>query len=405
MSGALRIGGAVLATLAGLLLLWLLRSVLFSFLFSLAVAAAFRPTIDGLTRRGLPRALALALSYGVAILALVALFALAGGPIAAEARGTAESLAGLYQEILSEWPGGTMVQRALVGLLPPPAAIYDALTGEAGTAVAQALLGAATGVFGALSELAVVLILAIYWSASQTHFERLWLSLFRGRARSRTRETWRAVEASVGSTIRIQLLLSVLAGVLLELGYSLIGVGRPAVLALIGALLRLVPWFGTALAVAAPLVANVAGDIGLGVAGALYTALVLIGLGYALRRVLARQRQDPLLAVVVLVVMARALGVWGAVLALPVAAAVQALIANLAAPAATIPAESAQAIDALRARLAATRGRLAERVAEPQPRLASLMDRLDELLDRAESCCDPREGAQLADEPKPRDRG
>ena len=45
----------VVATLVGLLMLWMLHEAVLIFLLSLAVAAAMRPVVDEVARRGVPR--------------------------------------------------------------------------------------------------------------------------------------------------------------------------------------------------------------------------------------------------------------------------------------------------------------------------------------------------------------
>jgi len=75
-------------------------------------------------------------------------------------------------------------------------------------------------------------------------FERLWLSLLPVNYRSRSREIWRAIEEGVGAYTRRQVVESLLAGVILWL-VTVDGLELAAFLAVLAALLLLIPWLGS----------------------------------------------------------------------------------------------------------------------------------------------------------------
>lgn len=380
---------AVLATLAALVVAWQLRAVLLTFVLSLTVAAAFRPIISGLSRRGAPRPLAMAVAYGAALLVGGGLIGLAAGPIVGEAQDVIQGATDLYDRLHAEWPEGTTAQRTIVQLLPPSHVLYDALEAQAST-IATAILGVATGVIDVVAQVGIILILSIYWSLDQGHFERLWLALLPVRARARARQLWRQMEFRVGAAIRSQVVLSALAGMLLALGYSVFGLGRPIALAMAGALLRLIPWLGPVLAVAAPFLANVA-DMPRALAGAAYTAGVLLALDRLLRAWLqGGRRTSGLLGLLVLIVMGRTAGLLGLILAPAVAAGIAVLLDYLRRPVPAAAAESIERVEALRRRLRAVREGLVNAPDGPNPQVLSLLDRLDGLIQRASDCCMPQ---------------
>ncbi|HHX43135.1 MAG TPA: AI-2E family transporter [Chloroflexi bacterium] len=378
----------VLATLAAIALAWQLRAVLLTFVLSLAVAATFRPTIAGLMRRGLPLPVALVLAYGAALLVGGALLGLAAGPIVGEAQGVFRGATDLYDRLHAEWPEGTTLQRTLVQLLPPSVVLYDALEAQA-SSIAATLLGVATGVIDVLIEIGIVLILSIYWSLDQGHFERLWLALLPIRTRIRARHLWRRLEGRVGAVIRMQVVLSALAGVLLAVGYVVLGLERPVALAFAGALFRLIPWLGPVLAVGAPFFSN-PGDMPRAIVGALYTTGVLLALDRYVRSwLLGGERSSGLLGLLTLIVMGRAAGIVGLIIAPAVAAAIGAILDHLQQPTPAVGPEGLAHVEALRARLDAVRASLAAAPQGPSPQLASLVERLDGLLDQANECCTP----------------
>jgi len=381
----------VLATLAALVLAWQLRAVLLTFVLSLAVAATFRPTIAGLMRRRAPLPVALALAYGAALLLIVALVGLAAGPIVREAQEVLRGATDLYDRLHAEWPLGTTAQQTLVQLLPPSHVLYDALEAQA-SMIATTLLGFATGVVNVVVEVGIVLILSIYWSLDQGHFERLWLALLPIRVRQRARHLWRGLEGRVGAVIRVQVVLSALAGVLLAVGYVALGLGRPAALATAGALLRLIPWLGPVLAVAAPFLANV-GDLPRAVAGAAYTAGVLYALDRLVRSwLLGGRRTGGLLGLLTVIVMGQAAGIVGLVIAPAVAAGIGVLLDYLRQPAPAADEQGLARVTELRRRLEAVREGLAAAPEGASPQVVSLIDRLDGLIQKASECCAPQLG-------------
>ena len=137
---------------------------------------------------------------------------------------------------------------ALVGQLPPPSKFFAAVTGKQGQLVLPALLGFSENIGSLVSGVVVILFLSIYWSINQVHFERLWLSLLHSGLRKQARGIWRTVEPDLGAYIRSQVYHSLLAGLVLGMGYWALGSPYPALLALVGALACLVPVVGPVLA-------------------------------------------------------------------------------------------------------------------------------------------------------------
>ena len=133
--------------------------------------------------------------------------------------------------------------------LPTPDKLFEAVTGEQGQFVLPAVLSFTEGVGGIASGVILVLFLSIYWSINQIHFERLWLSLLPSEQRKQARGVWRTIEPNLGAYIRSEIVQSLLAGLLLGLGYWLLGSQYPILMALIGALAWLIPLVGAPLAV------------------------------------------------------------------------------------------------------------------------------------------------------------
>ncbi|MBX9789073.1 MAG: AI-2E family transporter [Pirellulales bacterium] len=379
----------VVATLVGLLMLWQLLEAVLIFLLSLALAAAMRPVVDRVAERGLPRSLALALAYVMVVCAVVGMFVVAGGQFVAEVQLAADDLVRAYEHVTTTWPElSDPVRRSIGRRLLPPDKLYAALTDGRGHEVFQGAVGVTFGVFGALVNLVVVVVISIYWSVDRIHFERLWLSLLPADERAWTRDLWRNVEDEVGSYLRSEVAQAVCAAWLLGAGYWLIGLRFPALAALVAGLAWLLPWVGVFFAVAGVVVLiapaavlDTSGTWWLTAAPAiLYTVAVLLLMEWLVEpKLFNRRRYNGLLVAVVVLAMAEQLGLAGMLLGPPTAAAIQILLSRLAYGARTV----SQAIEpaslvTVEDRLAAVR-RAFEAQEAPAPELANLFTRLEVL--------------------------
>ena len=379
----------VVTTLVGLLMVWQLHEAVLIFFLSLALAAAMRPVVDRIAERGLPRSLALALAYVLVLCVLGGMFVVAGGQFVAEIQLAADDLVRAYEHVTTTWPDvNDPVRRAIARRLLPPDELYAALTDGRGHAVFQGAVGVTFGVFGALVNLVVVVVISIYWSVDRIHFERLWLSLLPADQRAWTRDLWRNVEDEVGSYLRSEVVQAVCAAWLLATGYWVIGLRFPALAALVAGLAWLLPWVGVFFAVAgivvliAPAaVLDTSGTWWLTAAPAiLYTVAVLLLMEWLVEpKLFNRRRYNGLLVAVVVLAMAEQFGVAGMLLGPPAAGAIQILLSRLAYGARAVsPGVEPSSLVTVEDRLAAVRQAFAAQET-PAPELANLFARLEVL--------------------------
>jgi putative permease len=380
----------ILATLTAAILFWEFRVAVVLFSLSLVVAAAVRPLVDRFAARGLPRGLALLFTYALCVGGVIALVLILSGPLLANLQQLTRDLTSGYEQIKAQWPYGSPLQQSLARQLPATSDLSKAITGPQGGAVLQTVLGLTLGSFDLLGQLMIVVVLSMYWSADQEHFKRLWLSLLPFEARARAREVWQNIETGFGAYLRSQVIQSVLAIILLGLGYQVLGLQYPVALALIGAIGWLIPWAGVLLAVIpAVLVGLSIGPVS-GLLAAALTIGVLSFLEFVVEpRLFKRERFSSLLAVIVLLVLADQYGFIGILAAPPLAAAIQIfagqLIRSTTRAMTTPPAnpiDLTQPLSVLQARLTSVQARIAAQT-ESAPELINLVDRLKQLIEQA----------------------
>ena len=380
----------ILATLTTALLFWEFRVAVVLFVLSLAVAASVRPLVDWFAARSLPRGLALLFTYAICVGGVIAPVLILSGPLLANLQQLTKDVISGYEQIQSQWPNGSPLQQSLARQLPAASDVSTAITGPQGGTLLQTVLGLTLGSFDVLGQLLIVLVLSIYWSADQEHFKRLWLSLLPLQARARARAVWQNIETGFGAYLRSQVIQSVLAVILLGLGYQALGLQYPVALALIGAIGWLIPWVGVLVAVIPAVLAGLAISPGLGVLAAALTIGVLAFLEFVVEpRLFKRERFSSLLVVIVLLVLADEYGLIGILVAPPVAVAIQIIAGQLwrattrsmVAPP-DRPIVSAQPLSVLQARLTSVQAQLAAQ-SESRPKLNNLVDRLDQLIEQA----------------------
>jgi len=374
---------AVMTTLLALVVLWQFRIVVVYVVISLMLAAALRPLVKRLVGRGVVVRAAWILLYLVVLGSFGFLLFLTGKTAINEVQQLAQTVSVQDGWRLPIWMEGSSFQLALVARLPPPSTLFEAVTGDQGQLVLPAILGFTQGIGGVLSGVLVILFLSIYWSINQIHFERLWLSLLPSGQRKQARGIWRTVEPDLGAYIRGEVIQSLLAGLLLGLGYWLLGSPYPALLALAGALACLIPVVGVVLAVIPVLLVGLLTSVQLSLVTALYTVIVLIALGVWVKpRLFNRRWNNPILTVVLLIALADAFGLIGIIIAPPLSVVCQILWSRLVSRRA-ISGAAAQISD-LKERQTQLGEAIKAMNEPPLPLVTSSMERLARLIEKAE---------------------
>ncbi len=378
----------ILTVITLLIVLWELERIVLLFILSLTIAATVRAPIDALMKRGLPRAVATGIVYLIAVLGLAGLIYAVSSPLASELERVAKDVTNAYSRLQAGWLGGSQL-RPFLGSLPTADQFTAFMTGGQDTSsLAQALLTFSSTMVEGVSEVLIAIILSMYWTTDELRFERLWLSLLPSERRARARNAWHLLEAGVGAYIRSELLQSLLAGILLALGFRWLGLHYPVTWALYIAFAWLVPLVGALIAVV-PLGLVVALNVNPFVAllAILYTLVVLSLMEFGVEpHLYTRDRYAKVLVLLVMLAMVDVFGLFGLLVAPIVATAIQILLNALVATTAPVSTPAAQTVDvsALQARLDEVQALVQQTPSETSPRITNLAKRLDELLKKAE---------------------
>ncbi|HEY3311348.1 MAG TPA: AI-2E family transporter [Anaerolineales bacterium] len=374
---------AIMTTLLLVALLWQFRIVVVYVLISLMMVAALRPLFTRLAGRSLAVRVGWIFLYLVGLVGIGFLLFLAASNAVAEVQLLPKAVSAQNAWKLPEWLKNSASQLAFIALLTPPGQLLDSFTGDQSQLVLPVVLGFTQGLGGVVSDALIILFLSIYWGVHENKFERLWLSLVPSGQRTQVRAIWRTIEADLGAYIRSEFIQSLLAGLLLGLGYWMLGSPFPSLLALFGALVWFIPVIGGFLAVGLPLLLGLLTSVPLGLLAALFTFFILTVLQIWIEpRLFRREWNNPILTLVMLLLMADAFGLIGILIA-PLLSVVCQILWDLLFKNRAIS-ETTLRVSDLKERQA----RLWENTKELEgPSLAlvtSSMDRLAQLLEKAE---------------------
>ena len=244
-----------LAVVVGALALWKLKLVLSLVFLGFIIAAAMRPGVEALKRRGIPRGVGVAVHY-VLLVGLVGLFLWLVVPRAVtqvqhaldkdRIRHAARTSTGIKHDILTgldkrlrRLPSG--------GKLVRPAA-----------EITKRAFEVLIGIFFTFAT-------AAYWIFERDRAIDLVASLMPRDKRKRMRDTWDLIDAKLGAFVRGQALLIVLVGTVLSIAFAIIGLPYWILVGSFAGIVEIVPVIG-------PLAAG-ALAIGVGFTASWHTAL------------------------------------------------------------------------------------------------------------------------------------
>ncbi len=299
------------------------RSVLVLIGLALFIAAGLDPAVGWLTRRRLPRWSAVIVILLV-VAAVVAGFAAAAiPPLTAQVTALTHELPH-YMHTLQDHNSalGKLNARYHVGQR------LSKLLSSKGTALVGGVLGAGELVLSAASAMVIVTVLVVYFLAAMPHIKLFLYRLAPASRRARVILIGDEIFVKVGGYMLGNFVTSLIAGLGTWAWLEIVGVPYPVLLGLLVALLDLIPMIGSTIGGA--IVSLVALTVSLPVA----VATLAFYIGYRLAedylivpRIMGRTVAVPAVVTVVAVLLGGALmGLIGALVAIPAAAALRLLL-------------------------------------------------------------------------------
>jgi len=311
------------AVIVSALALWKLKLVLALLFAAVVVAAAMRPGVEALRRRGIPRGLGVGIHY-LGLLGLVALFlwfampraldqleaAVGSAPTSgAQLKQAANHSTGIKHELLIG------VEKRLKKLPSGTGFIHPALT------VTRRAFEALIGVF-------FVFACAAYWIFERDRAVDLVTSLIARPKRKKVRDTFDLIDAKLGAFVRGEILLIAFVATILALAFWLIGEPYWLLLGIFAGVFEMVPVIGPLLAGAVAIGVGFTASWHVALAAGLAVLIVRLLEDYlVLPRVLGHAvGLSPLLVLVSVFATAILFGGFAVLLAIPIAAVLATLV-------------------------------------------------------------------------------
>jgi predicted PurR-regulated permease PerM len=334
---ARRVALATLVALAVLLAFYLVfrfYGVIFMFFVAVVIAVAIRPLVDGLRRRGIPRAVGVILVY-LALLGLAIGFFYLLTPLLVEQVTTiAGRFPSYYQRLITlMFTSDSAVIQRIAMQLPgslafniggPTPGTPGAGSLDAVSSALQYLQAGARVIFMATA----ILVLALYWILDG---ERTMRSLLLRAPADRREVAWQLIESiedKVGAYVRGVVILSAAMMVLASGAYLIIGLPYALVLGLIAGVLEALPVIGPVLgAIPAVLLA-----LSLEPAKALWVVIAVIVMQQIEGNLLVPRVMDravgvnAIVTILAIIAFGSLFGLGGAIMAIPLAAVIQVLL-------------------------------------------------------------------------------
>ncbi len=311
----------VLAVVALALALWKLKVLLSLLFIAFIIAAAMRPGVDGLQRRGVPRSVGILLHY-LGLLALVGLLLWLVVPRALNQVRDALGIEGIptsSEDVEEATQASTGIKREILVWLGNR--LEELPSAEQAFEAGAIALEVGIGIFFTLA-------CAAYWIYERDRAVRLVVSLIARPKRKKVRDTWDLIDLKLGAYVRGQGLLILLVGTVLSLAFWAAGVPYWILIGSFAGVVEIVPVIGPIAAGAIAVGAGLTVSLGTGLLAGIIVLVVRLLEDYiVIPRVLGHAvGLSPLVVLVAITVSAVLFGGWAALLAIPLAAVLATLV-------------------------------------------------------------------------------
>lgn len=327
---SLTVAGTIIAVVAGLWLLYLIRSVLYMGFVALFLSVAVEPAVQYLDKRGWRRGVATAVVFLVLTVAGLGVLASIVPVVISEVSDLIENLPAYIESLeglVGEWLNIDLLSPSAEDEVSGLGSLFDDL----GPGLAGGLLGFGSTVVGAAFQLFTIALFAFYMVAEGPELRRTVFSFLPARRQREMLRIWEVAVEKTGGYVYSRVILAVVSALFTTGLLLLLGVDFAVALGIwVGVLGQFVPVVGTYIGAVFPVLVALADDplTALWVAVGLIAYQQLENLLISPKVTSRTMEIHPAVSVAAIIIGGALMGGTGIVLALPVAAIIQAVIST-----------------------------------------------------------------------------
>jgi predicted PurR-regulated permease PerM len=307
-------------------------------LLAIILGEAIRPLVARLQQRRIPGPLAILLIYLVGLAIVGFLLWVLLGPLVKEVNTLAASIpsyVGQFQRWAANLQEQLKTQSALAQAVSSLSRTLGSLAQQTLPALINVPVALVSGILGLFISLVIVLTMTLFWLTSTERLRPFVVGLFPPQEQARVGGVITEIGQGFGGYVRGTIISMVLIGLVTGVGLLLLGVPYALLLGLVAGLTELLPYLGPWISgTVAVVVATLTVGPLKGVEVVILFILIQELEGNVIQPLVMSRavHVDPLLVIVAVLVGINVLGIIGAVLAVPLAAAIQTVIVRVLAP-------------------------------------------------------------------------
>lgn len=315
----------------GLLLAFLfyIRDILMIVFIALILSSAINPWVDWFQAKRIPRFLAILFIYAVAFGAIFFSAYLIVGPLSIELKNFSADFPGYWNQLSAGWQKFSIFSQQH-GLENN---INDAITSiEASlTATAGNFFGGIVAFLGGIFSTIIILIITYYLSLYDQRMKRRLRMLFPAKYQPYFTHLVARMQDKIGLWLRGQLVLGLIIFLMALIGLSLLGVKYVWVLALLSGISEIIPYFGPIIGGGPAVFIAFTQSPALGLATLVLFFFIHQSENYLIVPKVMQKAVglNPVIIIVAMLIGAQVAGIFGIILAVPVATALNILISDI----------------------------------------------------------------------------
>ena len=308
-----------------------IRGILLLLILGILFGAAIEPLVHRLRTERLTRGQAILVVYLNLILILFVVSVLLVPSLVTQGRALFDEVPNIMANARSEAAGieSDSVREAIVRGTREVDRTYRELSGGEGVDVeGETAVRYAVSIGGVLFTIVTVLIVAFYWLTEKTLIKRAFIHAIPHAGRARVYHAWDEIEKRIGGWARGQLTLMVIIGVVSTIAYGLIGLDFWLALGLIAGITEAIPFIGPFIGGGAAVAVALTDSFDKVIIVIIFVIILQQVEGALLVPRVMRNAvgMTPLTVILAVLIGSRLGGPLGAILAIPVGAAVQAIV-------------------------------------------------------------------------------